>query len=72
MGLFEIKEQRMQPNIAALVVQIVELNRADRKLLAKQLVQDFPELADQLSIMMHAEFSWKFLRANHQVEVQAY
>ncbi len=56
----------MQPSIIDIVLSITALSRSELEMLAERLVNDFPERADQLSFLLHVEFSDKFLGADHR------
>lgn len=56
----------MQPSIIDIVLSITALSRSELEMLAERLVNDFPERADQLSLLLHVEFSEKFLGADRR------
>lgn len=54
-----------QLSILDVVLSITALSRSELHMLAERLVKDFPERADQLSFLLHVEFSEKYLGADH-------
>lgn len=55
----------MSNDLINLILTINLLTREELDILAKRLVNDFPERADQLSFSLHVHFSDKFLGAKH-------
>ena len=56
----------MQLSVIDIVLGVTALSRKELEMLAERLVNDFPERADQLSFLLHVEFSEKYLGANHK------